>query len=77
MATHSSILGASQVALELKSLPANSGDLRDVGSTSGLKKFSGGGHGNPLQYSCLQNPRDGRAWWATIYGVAQSRTRLT
>ena len=35
------------------------------------------GHGNPLQCSCLENPRDGGAWWAAIYGVAQSRTRLT
>ena len=34
------------------------------------------GNGNPLQYSCLENPRDGRAWWAAIYGVTQSRTRL-
>ena len=34
------------------------------------------GHGNPLQYSCLENPRDGGAWWAALYGVAQSRTRL-
>ena len=36
----------------------------------------GGGNGNPLQCSCLENPRDGRAWWAAVYGVAQSRTRL-
>ena len=36
----------------------------------------GEGSGNPLQYSCLENPRDGGAWWAAIYGVAQSRTRL-
>ena len=36
----------------------------------------GEGNGNPLQYSCLENPRDGRAWWAAVYGVAQSRTRL-
>ena len=36
----------------------------------------GGGHGNPLQCSCLENPRDGGAWWAAVYGVAQSRTRL-
>ena len=36
----------------------------------------GGGNGNPLQYSCLENPRDGGAWWAAVYGVAQSRTRL-
>ena len=37
---------------------------------------TGGGNGNPLQCSCLENPRDGGAWWAAIYGVAQSRTRL-
>ena len=36
----------------------------------------GEGNGNPLQCSCLENPRDGGAWWAAIYGVAQSRTRL-
>ena len=36
----------------------------------------GEGNGNPLQYSCLENPRDGEAWWAAVYGVAQSRTRL-
>ena len=36
----------------------------------------GGGHGNPLQNSCLENPRDRGAWWAAVYGVAQSRTRL-
>ena len=38
--------------------------------------FSGEGNGNPLQCSCLENPRDGEAWWAAIYGVAQSRKRL-
>ena len=38
---------------------------------------TGEGNGNPLQCSCLENPRDGRAWWAAVYGVAQSRTRLT
>ena len=37
---------------------------------------NGEGNGNPLQRSCLENPRDGRAWWAAVYGVAQSRTRL-
>ena len=40
------------------------------------KKIIGEGNGNPLQCSCLENPRDSRAWWAAIYGVAQSRTRL-
>ena len=39
--------------------------------------YSGEGNGTPLQYSCLENPRDGGAWWAAIYGVAQSRTRLS
>ena len=45
----------------------------------GLERISciGEGNGNPLRYSCLENPRDGGAWWAAIYGVAQSRTRLT
>ena len=38
--------------------------------------FIGEGNGNPLQYSCLENPRDGGAWWAAVYGVAQGRTRL-
>ena len=38
--------------------------------------FFGEGNGNPLQYSCLENPRDGGAWWAAVYGVTQSRTRL-
>ena len=41
-----------------------------------LLLFSGEGNGNPLQCSCLENPRDGGAWWAAVYGVAQSRTRL-
>ena len=39
--------------------------------------MGGGGNGNPLQYSCLENPRDRGAWWAAVYGVAQSWTRLT
>ena len=43
---------------------------------AGIENVFGQGNGNPLQYSCLENPRDGEAWWAAIYGVAQSRTRL-
>ena len=39
--------------------------------------MSGGGNGNPLQYSCLENPMDGRAWWAAVHGVEKSRTRLS
>ena len=56
--------------------PANAEDIEDVDSIPGLGRSPGRGHGNPLQYSCLENPRDGGAWWAAIYGVAQSRTRL-
>ena len=48
----------------------------DPGWIPGLGRSPGEGNGNPLQYSCLENPRDGGAWWAAVYGVAQSRTRL-
>ena len=65
---------ASQVALVVKNPPANAGDLRDVGSIPGSGRSHGGGHGNPLQYSCLENPMDRGAWQATLHGVAQSRT---
>ena len=47
-----------------------------MGRKSKTEGIYGVGNGNPLQYSCLENPRDGGAWWATVYGVAQSRTRL-
>ena len=56
---------ASQMVLVVKNLPANAGDVRDVGSIPGLGRFPGGGHGNPLQNSCLENPMDRGAWWAT------------
>ena len=56
------ILGASQVALVVKNLPADAGDVRDVGLIPGLGRAPGGGHGNPLQYSCLKNPMDRGAW---------------
>ena len=48
----------------------------DQGSIPGLGGSPGEGNGNPLQYSCLENPRDGGAWWADIYGVTQVQTRL-
>ena len=48
----------------------------DPGSIPGLGRSPGEGDGNPLQYSCLENPRDRGAWWAAVYGVAQSQTRL-
>ena len=53
-----------------------SGDVRDVGSISELGRSPGGGHGNPLQYSCLENPMDRGAWWATVHGVTKSQTQL-
>ena len=65
---------ASQVVLVVKNLPANAGDIRDPGSIPGLGRSSGEGHGNPLQYSCLENPTDRGVWWATIHGVAKSQT---
>ena len=58
----------------VKNLPANAGD---VGSIPGLGRSLGGGHGNPLQDSCLENPMDRGAWWATVHGVAKSRTQLS
>ena len=59
-----------------KSLPASPGDVRDTGSTPGSGQSPGGGHGSQLQYSCLENPMDGGAWWATVHGVAKSQTQL-
>ena len=47
-----------------------------AGQRACLRVSGGGGNGNPLQCSCLEKPRDGGAWWAAVYGVAQSRTRL-
>ena len=67
-------LGASQEALVVKNLPAIAGDIRDVGSIPGLGRSPGGGHGNPLLYSCLENPMDRETWQAVVHGVAQSQT---
>ena len=67
---------ASQVALVVKSQAANAGDTRDSGSIPGSGISPGGVHGNPLQYSCLENPMDRGAWWATVHRVTKSRTRL-
>ena len=52
------------------------GNVGDLGSTPGSERFPGEGNDYPLQYYCLENPRDRGAWWAVVYGVAQSRTRL-
>ena len=61
------------MAQRLKLSVCNAGDL---GSTPGLGRSPGEGNGNPLQYSCLENPMDRGAWWATVHRVAKSRTRL-
>ena len=62
--------------LAVKNSPANAGEGRDVCSIPGSGRSPGGGHGNPLQCSCLETPVDRGAWWATVHGVAKSRTRL-
>ena len=67
---------ASQVVLVVKNLPASAGDVRDSGSIPGSGRSPGGGHGYPLQYSCLESPMDRGAWQATVCRVAQSWTRL-
>ena len=66
-----------QVVLLVKSLPANAKDTRDTGSIPGSGSSPGVGNGNPLQYSCLENPMDRGAWQAVVHGVAESRTQLT
>ena len=60
----------------VKNLAANAGDIRDTGPIPRLGRSPGGGHGNPLQYSCLENPMDRGAWQATVYRAAKSWTQL-
>ena len=60
----------------VKNLPANAGDVRDASSIKGSGISPGGGRDNPLQNSCLENPMDRGAWWATVHSVAKSQTRL-
>ena len=65
---------ASHVALVVKNPPANAGDVRDAGLIPGLGRSPGGGYGNLVQYSCLEDLTDRGAWWATIHRVAKSCT---
>ena len=58
----------------VKNLPANAGDIKDVGLIPGSGRSPGGGHGMSLQYSCLENPMDRGAWWATVHSVTNGRT---
>ena len=66
------IYGASHTVLEVKNLIANAGDVRDVGSVPRLGRSPGGGHGNSLQNSCLENPMDIGAWQATVHRITNS-----
>ena len=67
---------ASQVLLVVKNPPVNAGDVRDAGSVPELGRSPGGGHGNPLQYSCLENPMDRGAWWAAVHRATKSQAQL-
>ena len=60
----------------VKNLPVNAGDIRDVGLIPGSGGSPGEGHGNPLQYSCLENLMERGAWGTTVHWVAKSWTRL-
>ena len=66
--------GASQVALVVKNPSVNVGDRRETGSIPGWGRSLGGGYGNPLQYSCLENSMDRGAWRATVHRVTKSQT---
>ena len=66
----------SQVMPVVKNPPANAGDIRDVRSVSGSERFPGGVHGNPFQYSCLENSMDRGAWRAMVQRVTKSQTQL-
>ena len=65
------------MAPSVKTLPASAGDIGDMGLNPGLGRSPGGENGNPLQCSCLENPRDKGAWWASIHGVTKSQTGLS
>ena len=60
----------------VKTLFDNSGDIRDIGLIPGSERSPGEGHSNTFQYSCLENPMDRGAWWATVHGIKKSRTGL-
>ena len=65
------------MALVVKNEPANAGDAKDTGLIPGLGRSPGGGNGNPLQYSCLENSMGRGAWMATVHGATKSRMRLS
>ena len=63
------------MVLVIKNQSTNAGDVRDMDLISGTERSPGGRHGNPLQYSCLENPKDRGAWQFTVYRVAQNWTQ--
>ena len=65
-----------QMAVVVKNMSVNAKDIRDMGSIPGLGRSPRGGHGNPLQYSCLENPMERGEWWATVHRITKSQTRL-
>ena len=67
------LIWASQVALMVKNAPANAGNISNTSSVSESGKSPARGHGNPLQYSCLQNPTDREAWQATVHRITKSQ----
>ena len=69
------LIGASQVTLVVKKLPASVGHRRDLRLIPGLGRYPGGGHGNPVQCSCLENPMDREAWRATVHGFAKESVK--
>ena len=68
---------AQRTSLVAQMVKASGYNVGDLGSIPGSGRSPGEGNGNPLQYSCLENPMDGGAWWAAVHGVAKSQTRLS
>ena len=64
------------MVLVVNNLPASAGDVKDSGLIPGSGRFPGGGHDDPPQYSCLENPMDRGAWWAIVHEVTKSWTKL-
>ena len=69
-------IAGSQMALVVKNLSANAGDIRDAGSIQGSGRSPGEENGNPHEYSCLGNPMDGGSWKATVHRVTKSQIQL-
>ena len=67
--------GSSQVVLVVKNPASDAGDIRGAGSALGLERSPGGGHGNPLQFSCPENTMDSGAWQVMVHGITESQTR--